>query len=329
MEKISVIVPVYRVEKYLRRCIESIINQDYSNLEIILVDDGSDDSSPQICDYYEKIDSRIIVIHQRNGGLSCARNRGLEVATGDYIGFVDSDDYIERNMYSTLLENIKTSNSDISICGFYTWTEYEKRVVATNNKLSVYNHDEIMKRYFRIDQKKDYFAVWCCLYSRKVTESVRFTEGIINEDVDYKYRVFLNSSRVCETTSMLYAYNVGNISITRMTLSPKDLDLFKAWENVIEYAKNAGEDWQIEAAEFNYVRVNLTLLIKYAMFGIKGFENNESIINSFSKHLRKNLFSILKSRGLDTQRKLAAILCSLQPRLVKRLFDLSVIERKL
>ena len=104
MEKISVIVPVYRVEKYLRRCIESIINQDYSNLEIILVDDGSDDSSPQICDYYEKIDSRIIVIHQRNGGLSCARNRGLEVATGDYIGFVDSDDYIERNMYSTLLE---------------------------------------------------------------------------------------------------------------------------------------------------------------------------------------------------------------------------------
>ena len=87
---------------------------------------------------------------------------------------------------------------------------------------------------------------------------------------------------------MLYAYNVGNISITRMTLSPKDLDLFKAWENVIEYAKNAGEDWQIEAAEFNYVRVNLTLLIKYAMFGIKGFENNESIINSFSKNLRKN-----------------------------------------
>ncbi|MBO7334370.1 MAG: glycosyltransferase, partial [Lachnospiraceae bacterium] len=119
MELISVIVPVFEVEKYLKECIESILNQTYTNLEIILVDDGSPDKCGEICEEYAKTDNRIIVIHHENKGLSSARNRGLDIATGDYIGFVDSDDKIAPDMFEILLNNLKQYDADISICGFY------------------------------------------------------------------------------------------------------------------------------------------------------------------------------------------------------------------
>ena len=106
MGKVSIIVPIYNVEKYLSKCIESILSQTYKNIEIILVDDGSPDNSPQICDEYAKKDDRIIVIHKANGGVSSARNAGIDIATGKYIGFVDPDDYIENNMYELMVNKI-------------------------------------------------------------------------------------------------------------------------------------------------------------------------------------------------------------------------------
>ena len=115
-KKISVIVPVYQVEKYLERCIESIIHQTYENLEIILIDDGSKDNCPAICDKYQKMDPRITVIHKENGGLSSARNAGLDIATGDLVTFVDSDDYIEKDMLEVLNSNLKENGCDISVC---------------------------------------------------------------------------------------------------------------------------------------------------------------------------------------------------------------------
>ena len=114
---ISIIVPIYNVEDYLKRCIDSILGQTYKNLEVILVDDGSPDKCGKICEEYKLIDSRIKVIHKKNGGLSSARNNGLDIATGDFIGFVDSDDYIERNMYESLIEALNNNNADIATCG--------------------------------------------------------------------------------------------------------------------------------------------------------------------------------------------------------------------
>ena len=124
---ISVIVPVYNVEQYLRECIESITNQTYNHLQIILVDDGSTDDSGKICDEYKAIDERIIVIHQKNKGLVGARKTGLEVANGEYIGFVDSDDYIDREMYDSLLEYALLENADMvhSGCYVYKWGQKE------------------------------------------------------------------------------------------------------------------------------------------------------------------------------------------------------------
>ena len=118
-EKISVIVPVYNVEQYLERCVESIINQTYKNLEIILVDDGSTDNSGKLCDELAKKDNRIKVIHKENGGLSDARNRGIEEAAANIVGFIDSDDYIDKDMYEVLFENLKKTGANLSMCGHY------------------------------------------------------------------------------------------------------------------------------------------------------------------------------------------------------------------
>ena len=116
MKKISIIVPIYNTKKYIDRVVNCLINQTYHNLEIILVDDGSTDGSSMLCDKYKKKDNRIKVIHQKNSGVSVARNVGLKHATGEYIGFVDSDDYISLNMYETLYNNLINTNSDISVC---------------------------------------------------------------------------------------------------------------------------------------------------------------------------------------------------------------------
>lgn len=119
MKKLSVIVPIYNVEKFLRRCIDSIINQSYSNLEIILVDDGSPDNCGKICDEYAALDNRIKVIHQANGGLSAARNIGIDSATGEYVAFIDSDDYIASNMYDEMISLMETNDLDIISCNAF------------------------------------------------------------------------------------------------------------------------------------------------------------------------------------------------------------------
>ena len=126
-ERISVIVPVYKVEPYLRKCLDSIVNQTYRNLEIILVDDGSPDNCGRICDEYAERDKRIRVIHQKNGGVSSARNEGLKIASGDWIGWVDSDDWIEPDMFEYLLENAKKSKADIAVCSRKEW--YKDRCI--------------------------------------------------------------------------------------------------------------------------------------------------------------------------------------------------------
>ncbi|EGP5489252.1 glycosyltransferase, partial [Enterococcus faecium] len=119
MCEISIIVPVYKVEPYLRKCVDSILAQTFTDFEVILVDDGSPDNSGKICDEYASKDSRVRVIHKKNGGLSSARNAGIDVARGKYLGFVDSDDYIEKDMYELLYDNIVKEQADLSICGIY------------------------------------------------------------------------------------------------------------------------------------------------------------------------------------------------------------------
>lgn len=222
---ISVIVPVYKVEKYLKRCVSSIQAQTYSKLEIILVDDGSPDTCPVICDEISNTDSRIVVIHKENGGLSDARNTGLNKAKGDYIGFVDSDDYILPNMYEILLTKIQKENSDMACCNYLQVTESD--VAFDNQKLPI--RDECVEKdvaYDMLVQYGGYYAVaWNKLYRRSLWEKIRFPKGRKYEDMFIAFKIIDECQIISHVSSALYCYVRRTGSITLEKPSVKDLDL--------------------------------------------------------------------------------------------------------
>lgn len=190
MSKISVIVPIYNIEKFLPRCLDSILSQTYRNLEIILVDDGSIDCSGEIADQYEKKDSRIKVIHQVNSGVSVARNRGLDHATGDYIGFVDGDDYVEPDMYETLMQIINEHHVDIAHCGYQM--VYPSRVdyyYNSGEKIKL-SHDEGLLELLKGTRVEP--GLWNKLYKAELFKQIRLPIGVTEtEDLLCNFEVFL------------------------------------------------------------------------------------------------------------------------------------------
>lgn len=230
-ELISVIVPIYNVEKYLERCIESIIKQTYKNLEIILVDDGSNDFSGKICDKYSKKDRRIKVIHKKNEGLSEARNSGLEIARGEYIGFVDSDDYIETNMYEYLLSLLKINNADISVCGFQkVWDDIKSRkeenTIIENNNIVLKSKDAI--EYIVDDQILKSYA-WNKLYKRSLFIDIKYPKGLKMEDVATTYKLIYKSKIVVIGKESKYYYTQRKGSILNSKKSQYYIDYFNVF----------------------------------------------------------------------------------------------------
>ncbi len=314
---ISVIVPVFRVEEYLARCIDSIINQSYKNLEIILVDDGSDDNSGKICDEYALADERIVVIHKENGGQSSARNLALEVARGEYVGFVDSDDVIHKNMYTNLFSLIISYGADMALCNIRDWDGKEdfSNIALSGNSYAVDNN-EMMKRFFRIESSNSYISPCRKLFKRYLVKDLRFEEGRINEDVYFSYRTFLDSKKIAITDDQYYFYFIRGGSTTHSYFCPRDYDLFKAWENVMNYAKEYDKN-NVRYAELNYYRCYFTLLMKYALYGASGFENISKDIKRLKKNLRKNLKYLLPIKGISVSRKLAMIMLAISVRMVR------------
>lgn len=234
---ISIIVPVYKVEKYLSRCIESILNQTYKNIEIILVDDGSPDNCPQICDVYSKIDSRIKVIHKENGGLSKARNTGLDIATGEYIAFVDSDDYIEEDMYEVMLSKLKENNADICVCQWQYEYSDGKQVVDLNNvDSSIYGKlSSILFAEFLYKGQYEngvVCAMWNKLYKKKIFDNIRF-EGTYAEDDCIQNYILSNDYLIYVIKNQFYIYCQNNDSLTNSNFSEKNLCIFEILENRI------------------------------------------------------------------------------------------------
>ncbi len=238
---ISVIVPIYNVEKYLSKCIDSIANQSYRDLEIILVDDGSTDSSGAICDEYAKNDNRIVVIHKQNGGLSSARNAGLDVANGEYIGFIDSDDYIHQEMYSKMLKSIKNENADLCICCFeyvYENSEQAKIDVSPFDKASTFSKDEILlKMIGSSSDSVQYITAVNKLYKREIFSELRFEEGRIHEDEFIAHHVYDKCQRVVQIPDKLYYYLQRGGSITNSRYSVKKLDAAYAFYGRYLYFK--------------------------------------------------------------------------------------------
>ena len=203
MKKISVIVPIYNVCEYLDRVITSLIDSTYKNLEIILIDDGSTDDSGKICDKYKSIDKRIKVIHKKNEGVSVARNVGLKEATGDFIGFVDSDDLISKDMFKILFENIIKTNSDISICNYITFKDNLPKYTISNN-VQVFNKIDSLKEL--ISDGKITNFLWNKLFKKELFNDIDFPRGKIYEDMYILPKVFEKIERICYTDSKLYGY---------------------------------------------------------------------------------------------------------------------------
>ncbi len=222
--KISVIVPVYNVEKYLDNCLESIVNQTYKNLEIILVDDGSPDSCPQMCDAWAEKDERIKVIHKQNGGVSTARNAGLDAAKGDFVTFVDADDYIDSDMYEAMLSEIIRNNADAASCGMVRESANGYKEHWGDDKLSVLGNKDLLKLVGEASGILP-VSVGNKLFSRSCVESVRFdTRFKYAEDTLFNFQAALNIDKMVVHNLERYHYINNDSSASHKTFNESRFD---------------------------------------------------------------------------------------------------------
>lgn len=239
---ISIIVPVYKVEEQLDECIKSILNQKFIDFELILVDDGSPDRCGQICDEYSKKDKRIKVIHKSNGGLSDARNAGLDIAKGKYIGFVDSDDIIDSNMYKILFECINKSNSDIVQCKFKKFKKLDEISIGLDYsglKIKEFNSKQAI--IDMIDNNEINVNSWNKLYKKDIFNDIRFPKGKIHEDEFLTYKLLFKSNKISYVDKELYYYYKNDKGIMNGSSLLKRLDRIEALEERSEFFLNNRE----------------------------------------------------------------------------------------
>ncbi|MBQ8576276.1 MAG: glycosyltransferase [Clostridia bacterium] len=255
-KKISVIVPCYKVEKFLPICVNSIINQTYKNLEIILVDDGSPDLTGTLCDKLALTDTRIRVIHKQNGGLSSARNAGLDICTGDYISFIDSDDYIKPETFEEMLQFALNYNLDLVKCNFVRCDEKNNEDFYNDDtgEKNIYNKEEAITNFISSPyNRRKHFKVIVCdaLYKKEKVISIRFPEGLLYEDGYYTPLAILNCDKLGHIDKTLYVYRVTSNSIMSSGFTERSLKSLDDWEFIYNNVKDkvpncadlAGQRW--------------------------------------------------------------------------------------
>ncbi|WP_312562801.1 glycosyltransferase [Anaerospora sp.] len=312
MATISVIVPIYNDEEYLHRCVHSILSQTYKELEIILIDDGSTDDSGAICDWYKKQDERIMVIHKENGGLSSARNAGLEIARGDYISFIDSDDWIVDDIYEYCINLIKVTNCDVVDfqCKF---TKGESIPFDSNQTYitEVIEGKEILRDYlFRGQTDSSPFTIWRKFYKYELFNKVRFPDGKINEDIATNYELLMHCNKLVRTDKIGYYYFQGSTSLTRNGLKKRDFDLLDACENLRQLSQNEGYPDIKYLVRVKFARSYFSLLAKIALYGIVDDDlNQKDIVRDLTKRLRKSFFLLIGSPMPFNRKIMIAALC--------------------
>lgn len=227
--KISLIIPVYNAEEYLPRCIDSILNQSYKNLEIILVDDGSKDGSGKMCDDFALKDPRIVVVHQLNGGASSARNHGLDIASGELIAFVDSDDFIHPDMYRVLHQALVQDNADIAQCSFINVEDSEMILPETIQQSEIIDKLEAARR-ISYEYPLFYIVVWNKIYRRSIFRDIRFPLSKMYEDEFLSLKLFFETNRISVVNTPLYYYYQSPVSVMRGSFSKQKLQYIEAIE---------------------------------------------------------------------------------------------------
>ena len=245
---ISVVVPVYKVEEYLSRCVDSILNQTFTDFELILVDDGSPDNCGKMCDEYAKSDNRVTVIHRKNGGLSAARNSGIEWAfnnsDSEWITFIDSDDWVHADYLKILLDYAQKFNTEVSICDFLRTSDYiADDVLKEKLKVHKYSSED-----FFVNRNLNAVVAWGKLYKKYFFKDIRYPEGRLHEDVFTTYKLFAKADKISYINAALYFYYQNDDSIVHSSYSLRKLDEVEAGEEQVEFFKNSGNRKNLIAA---------------------------------------------------------------------------------
>lgn len=311
---VSVVIPVYNVEKYLERAVKSVVRQTYSNLEIILVDDGATDSSPELCDGLASSDSRIHVIHKTNGGLSSARNAGINQASGEYVAFLDSDDWFEADVIDYCLSLISEHKADI-VQFRTTLTTDEEPARPAKEKISVLHGKEILEFLMIQSTKSDtYYSACTCLFKRDVIGELRFPEGQIVEDLVWKYKVLRNAETMVASSAIKHYYfqNIG--SITNAGLKSRDFILMDCGNEIMELTASESYGCIRKLGKVKAARSSFSLLCKIAYFGISDTTiDKKSTVKELTKQLRREYFLLVNSPMPLSRKVLATTLCISYP----------------
>ena len=274
--KVSVIVPCYKVEKYLGRCMDILVNQTLKEIEIILVDDGSPDNCPKMCDDYARQDARVKVIHQQNRGLGYARNSGLEIAIGDYVAFCDSDDFVERNMYASLYEEAVASNADVVFSNFYTETrkgtwkvnrEVSERREWSGKEVEAFMLDMVASAPHEKIERKYQMSVWHSIYRRSIImeSSLRFysERKVLSEDFPFQMDFLLRSQKVVFLPQAFYHYCLNETSLTHSFNVDKFERIQTLYDIMANQLKNVdGSQKRLDRFYIGYVRYRIKELME-------------------------------------------------------------------
>lgn len=300
-ELISVIVPIYKVEQYLRKCIDSILNQTYKKLEIILVDDGSPDSCGKICDEYANIDERIKVIHKKNGGLSDARNVGIDMANGEYIVFIDSDDYIEMDYIEYLFNLLKNNNCKMSICSHYVETIENKRIdYGKKYSTTVMNTEECMRRM--LCDEGFSVSAWAKMYKKELFANVKYPINKLCEDNGTTYKLIRQCEKIAYGNLSKYIYVKRENSIMTGKFNLKKMDLVELTDNM---ANELEMDFSsiINAIHRRMIYARLSVLRQ----AVNDENVDKKIINTLRKDILKNWKEFIRNPEIKNLDRIAFI----------------------
>ena len=297
---ISVIVPIYKVEQFLEQCIQSIVFQTHKNLEIILVDDGSPDNCGKLCDEWASKDDRIHVIHKSNGGLSDARNAGIEVATGDYIAFVDSDDWIAPDMYEKMLVEINKEKADICACGIMAC--YSDHQICLPVKNFVGDSEKTLLMLYNDTAYP--VSAWNKLYRSECWKNMRFPVGKICEDAFTTYLQIDRAERIVQISDTLYYYRIRENSIMTAEFRKARMDEEEAWRYNYEYMRKHYPKVASAAFDFYLQKVNI-LVHAIEPDQMDEFNNEHQFLCEI---LRKNIFYILFRSKLKLKQRIKLLI---------------------
>ena len=309
-DKVSIIVPVYNVEKYLDECMESILSQTYSNLEVILIDDGSTDSSGNVCDNYKALDNRIVVIHKPNGGLSSARNAGMDIATGDYLIFVDSDDIISLNMVSEMMK--KADETGAQIVSSLMTEEREMLDKGQTDKVSVFDSHGALRCIFSDDTILT--SASGKMYRSGLWKDIRFPTDKIFEDFATIYKVIKKASKTVAFEDWQYFYRPNPSGITGSPFYHRKMQFFDVAEDVTSGIKDTDPDL-VPVIRNRITRQAISYFRDMSSSSYDDKADKKLIIKTIRKGIWKYLFS-----GYKAKSKMYGLMIAVSPPLARKVF---------